>query len=374
MHAEEKMNREEKTAGNLRTSMPGFEEALTALAEHAGSADGETTWPAESWELVKASGALRWGIPAEYGGEGWTSSRLLEGYEQLAQACLTSCFILSQRDAACRRILGSSNRFACQELLPALARGERFTTVGLSHLTTSRQHLQPALTAQLHSDKIVLNGVMPWVTGASQADHIVTGATCDDGRQILLVLPRQLAGVEISPPLELMALAGSITAEIHCADVQLDRRWLLAGPKERVMAQGKGGTGGLETSCLALGLAGAALEYLREESASRPELPPSVDRFDHELQALRNEMHALAGGVSSADSSSNGPDPAIVLRGKANTLVLRATQTALTAAKGAGFLKNHPAQRWARQAMFFLVWSCPRPAAEATLAYLVSGE
>ena len=366
----------EKTAGCLPASMPTFGEALTALAEHAGSADGETVWPTESWELVKASGALRWGIPAEYGGEGWTSGQLLEGYEQLARACLTSCFILSQRDAACRRILGSGHRFACQELLPALARGERFATVGLSHLTTSRQHLQPALTAQLQADKFVLNGVMPWVTGAAHADHIVTGATCDDGRQILLVLPRQSAGVEISPPLELMALAGSITAEIHCANVQLDRHWLLAGPKERVMAQGKGGTGGLETSCLALGLAGAALEYLREESANRPELQPSINRFDHELQALRNEMYALAGGVplTDSDSSSNGPDPAMVLRGKANTLVLRATQTALTAAKGAGFLKQHPAQRWARQAMFFLVWSCPRPAAEATLAYLVSGE
>src|SRR5439155_13294185 len=68
------------------------------------------------------------------------------------------------------------------------------------------------------------------------------------------------------------------------------------------------------------------------------------------------------------------PDPAVILRGQANTLVLRATQTALTAAKGAGFLRQHPAQRWARQAMVFLVWSCPRPAAEATLAFLVNQE
>src|SRR5207248_11332550 len=35
------------------------------------------------------------------------------------------------------------------------------------------------------------------------------------------------------------------------------------------------------------------------------------------------------------------------------------------------FLRDHPAQRWARQALFFLVWSCPRPAAEATLDTLI---
>jgi alkylation response protein AidB-like acyl-CoA dehydrogenase len=231
---------------------------------------------------------------------------------------------------------------------------------------------------------MILNGVMPWVTGAAQADHFVTGAVCDDGRQVLLVLPRDSEGVQVGPPLELMALAGSITAEVHCQNVQVDRRWLLAGPAERVMTQGKGGTGGLETSCLALGLAGAALRYLQEESAARPDLRPSVERLQKEFSELRNEMYGLAEGrVSSAGRDSSGgrgsgradsPDPAIVLRGQANTLVLRATQIGLTAAKGAGFLKQHPAQRWARQAMFFLVWSCPRPAAEATLSYLVNQE
>jgi alkylation response protein AidB-like acyl-CoA dehydrogenase len=58
------------------------------------------------------------------------------------------------------------------------------------------------------------------------------------------------------------------------------------------------------------------------------------------------------------------------LRAQANALVLHVTQTALAAAKGSGFVRSHPAQRWARQALFFLVWSCPRPALEGTLAYL----
>ena len=62
--------------------------------------------------------------------------------------------------------------------------------------------------------------------------------------------------------------------------------------------------------------------------------------------------------------------PGATLRAKANALVLRATQAALTACKGVGFVHPHPAQRWARQALFFLVWSCPRPAAEATLDIL----
>ncbi|RMF36913.1 MAG: acyl-CoA dehydrogenase, partial [Planctomycetota bacterium] len=58
------------------------------------------------------------------------------------------------------------------------------------------------------------------------------------------------------------------------------------------------------------------------------------------------------------------------LRQRANSLVLRSTQAALTAAKGAGFVATHPTGRWAREALFFLVWSCPQPVAAANLCEL----
>jgi alkylation response protein AidB-like acyl-CoA dehydrogenase len=343
------------------------DEFLTGLKEWANSADRQPMWPVESWELLRRAGVLEWCIPQAHGGQEWTNADLLDGYQKLAGACLTTCFILSQREAACRRIRDHGSPALCRDLLPGLARGDRFATVGLSHLTTSRQHLQPALTAVMHEDHFLLSGVMPWVTGASQADHIVTGAVLQDGRQVMLVLPGDRKGVTVGPPLDLMALAGSITAEIHCENVMVERRWLLAGPSERVMAAGKGGTGGLETSCLALGLAGAAGDFLSHEALVRPELKANADRLGQARQILVTDLRQLA-------QEGGKPEAALALRARANALVLRATQAALTASKGAGFLRDHPAQRWARQALFFLVWSCPRPAAEATLAFLMPEE
>src|SRR4029077_1290638 len=113
--------------------------------------------------------------------EGSSPIELPDHYKALARACLTTCFILSQRDAACRRIREHGAEGLCRELLPLLADGSRFATVGLSHLTTSRQHVQPVLVADDRGDHFVLNGLMPWVTGASRADFIVTGATLEDG-------------------------------------------------------------------------------------------------------------------------------------------------------------------------------------------------
>jgi alkylation response protein AidB-like acyl-CoA dehydrogenase len=336
---------------------------LDLLAGHSESADAEPRWPAESWEALRRGGALGWLIPTEFGGAGLPYPELLEGYEALAGACLTTCLILSQREGAIRRIRDSGNQSLCRELLPALARGERFTTVGLSQLTTSRQHGQPSLQARLTPEALVLNGTIPWVTGAARANFFVIGAVLEDGQQVLAVLPSDLPQVTISPPLDLMALQGSITAEIHCEHATLDRRWLLAGPAAKVLAAGRGGAGGLETSCLAAGLAGTAVAFLRREARNRLDLQNPADRLEKALQRVRAEMYRLAGAGSS-------PVEAATLRTHANKLVLRATQAALTAAKGTGFVRTHPAQRWARQALFFLVWSCPGPVARATLATL----
>jgi alkylation response protein AidB-like acyl-CoA dehydrogenase len=346
-------------------SLPSIslDEALAVLRDHAAAADDETTWPTASWAALGQAGVTGWIIPRDHGGAGRDPEALLEGYGQLAGACLTTCFLLSQRDAACRRLRDSGRDDLCRELLPPLARGERFATVGLSQLTTSRQHGRPALSARLVGNTLVLEGVMPWVTGAARADFFVTGAALDDGRQVLAVVPRTADGLRIEAPLDLAALRGSLTAEVRCEAVAVDRRWLLAGPAERVMAAGRS-AGSLETSALALGLAEAAVRTLEAEAARREDWRAAAAECAAGWQALHETLLHLARTGATADDAAG-------LRARANAFVLRATQYALAAAKGTGFVRTHPVQRWARQALFFLVWSCPRPALEATLAYLL---
>lgn len=341
---------------------PELDASLAALATLADGADKDPVWPATSWEALGRAGALAWAVPVECGGLGLNTADLQEAYQCVAGSCLTSCFILSQRDAAIRRVRDLGSDALRRELLRPLACGGHFATVGLSQLTTSRQHGAPALAARLTATELILNGVIPWVTGAAEAQHLVIGATLDDGRQVLTVVPSDIPGLRVGPPLALAALTGSLTAEVHCDQVRLDRRWLLAGPAERVLA-GRG-AGGLETSSLALGLAGTAIASVAREAVDRPALSRIAERLKHTRTALHQELRRLA-------QDGGTPAEAAALRARANTLVLRATQAALTASKGTGFVRPHPAQRWARQALFFLVWSCPQPALEGTLDALV---
>ncbi len=335
---------------------------LDQLAANGEEADRQLAWPESSWRLLCKAGVPGWTIPKEYGGSDLDPIPETEGRETLASACLTTTFILSQCEAAIARILTGESPLLKERLLPAVAQGKSFLTVGISHLTTSRQHLGPSLRARpVGSDAFLLDGEAPWVTGADHTDAIVVGATLPDMLQALFVLPMDRPGVSITEPLDLSALRGSRTSLVQCRDVRLERDWLLVGPAPNVLGRA---AGGLDTSCLALGLARSAVAYLERESAQRPELAVLAERFEKARIAARRKLHALA-------TSPGTMEQVHALRAEATELVLQATATALAAAKGAGFVSPHPAQRWARQALFFLVWSIPRPAVTALLENLV---
>jgi alkylation response protein AidB-like acyl-CoA dehydrogenase len=204
------------------------------------------------------------------------------------------------------------------------------------------------------------------VTGALYADIAVIGATLGDGQQILVTIPSGIDDVVIPPPHRMAALNSSFTGEIRCDHLRLGREWLVAGPAENLMASGGAKTGGLQTSTLAVGLTQAALTYLEAESQKRKDLKKPTAELRREQESLAADLMSIAGGKQVCTNEA--------LRAKANSLVLRATQAALAAAKGAGYVMGHPAGRMAREALFFLVWSCPQPVMQANLCELAGLE
>lgn len=328
---------------------------------------GLEDWPAESLRACGRAGVFRWFLPEAHGGLGWSERDQTVGYLRLAEADLTTTFVITQYMGAIRRIAASDNRQVAERWLQPLVRGERFATVGISHLTTSRQHLhQPALSATQTEQGFVLSGMAPWVTGAPHADLFVTGATLDDGRQILVAVPSDTSGVEAGPGVELVALSSSCTDRVTFDQVLVSRSMLLGGPIENVLQSGVGArTGGLQTSTLAVGLSRAAVGFLGDEASRREDLREPTAELRREVESLEATLLEASEGDGGCDASD--------IRATANRLVLRTTQAALTAAKGAGFVSGHPVGRWCREALFFLVWSCPQPVTHAHFCELAFG-
>jgi alkylation response protein AidB-like acyl-CoA dehydrogenase len=342
-------------------------ELCTRLAALDGTCDESGEWPEPLWSLLVEFGAPLWSVPMDLGPEPCERTVLLQRYARIAEGSLTAAFILSQHEAGVRRLLAAADREAAQAWLAKIASGQAFATVGIAQLTTSRRHGTEALTAWEVEGGYRLNGIMPWVTAAIRADVIVGGAVTDDGRQVLLAVPTDRPGLSVRPPFPLAALQASCTSEVDCAGVHLLDSDVLAGPSDDVLAAQAGpgsstgaGTGGLETSALAIGQARAALVALANEFSRRADLGEPLDALNAAWRDVRDSL------LSAALAAPDAPTPGQV-RAQANALVLRITQAYLAARKGSGFLRTEPAQRWARQALFFLVWSCPGPVAQATI-------
>jgi alkylation response protein AidB-like acyl-CoA dehydrogenase len=275
---------------------------------------------------------------------------------------LTATFILSQHDAAVRRLASAADRPTAKRWLEKIAAGTAFATVGISQLTTSRRLGTQALIAEeTEPGTYRLRGAMPWVTAAERADVFVTGALLANGKQLLIALPANRPGLTVRPSFQLAALQSSCTTEVVLEDVLVQEHDLLADPAADPFSQpGVVGTAGLETSALALGQARAALTSLVSLADERIDLAEPVAVL---CETWRQNWESLmACARDDLDAS-----PASQVRAEANTLVLRATQAYLAARKGSGFLRSEPAQRWARQALFFLVWSCPTPIVHAAI-------
>jgi alkylation response protein AidB-like acyl-CoA dehydrogenase len=348
---------------------PALAALCDELATLAADLDRTNAWPARQLELCGEAGVFEWFLEPQWGGQAWDELAIARGYLALSSACLTTTFIITQRSGACRRIATSDNDPLKDELLPALARGDAFATVGISHLTTSRRHLtEPVLQAERSGGGFILDGYSPWVTGAAHAEHVVIGATLMDGsrktgEELLVALPTDLKGVSIPPPAQLVGVTASHTGQVQLDRVEVDERWVLAGPVENVMSLGSGtGTGGHQTSTLALGLARAAIGFIEAEASRRGELEVPLEALRRECEDVTQELLAMVRGLPACSSEQ--------LRQRANSLVLRSTQSALAAAKGAGYIVGHPAGRWCREALFFLVWSCPQPVVSANLCEL----
>lgn len=337
-----------------------FDAALARIRSRATEHDLRAIWPADDLADLADAGALRWAVPADFGGEGREPLDVTLLQEKVAAASLATALVLSQRDTAIALIAASENEELKRDLLPRMASNKTFATIGIAQLTTSRQGREPAVRAAADGDGFVLDGTIPWSTGAGEADYIITGAALPDGRQILAAVPVQSPGVDPRPPMPLVAMRSSRTAAVDLENVRLTPWHLLAGPVENVLA-GRAKPVPLNQSYLATGHVRAALELIaaHDSEAAR-----------EAFASLAAQLEKVRSRVLEFEESAEEPQAGPELRAASAELALCAANAAVALFKGGALLENHPAQRLAREAMFLLVWSCPTPVIDQTVRAL----
>jgi butyryl-CoA dehydrogenase len=350
---------------NMPTISPvSFEEALEGVRARAQTHDISNNWPAEDLMQLYNAGAMKWAVPMEFGGEPLSPFELHLRYEKLATASVATALILTQRDAAVGLIEAAVDCESRAALLTQLAKNAIWATVGIAQLTTSRQGGKPALIGHKVEGGYLLDGTIPWCTGAGQSTFIVAGAEVDGAGQILLLLQPHQERITVDPPLPMVALNNTLTGSIRLREVFIEDSRVLRGPVQHVLS-GRRNSLTLGQTFTATGLTHAALALIAEHNSEPAR--KARDRFAAQLDEVRREIAWLCQPGREIEASAANAR----LRGACNNLALRVAHAAIALYKGAALLRDHPAQRLAREAMFLLVWSCPNPVIDCTVDLLM---
>ncbi len=356
------------TGPEMTDILARLEALLPELRQLDAQADAQPRFPHDLLERLATAGLWQWAIPQQLGGRPLADADLLAAYEAVARGSLTAALLITQRDGAVDLLIRGDNDTLRQKLLPAYARGERFTSIGISQLTTSLGS-RPKMTARRARGGFVLDGVMPWVSGACACDEIVTGAVLDDGRQILAVVPCDAPGVTIESPLKLLALEASCTSRVRCAGVEVGPELLVRGPAQRVLDR-RTPVKPLTVTAVGLGLARQIVDTLAPTLNDAPAaLAGPVRTLIAQLDALHERFYVAAAQAGQPEAPQAGP-----LRIAINALLTRLAVSLLSLSKGSGYVRGQPAERLLREAMFFHVWSAPDSIRAGTLAALLPAD
>ena len=335
--------------------------ALTRqLAGRAHDYERRAAWPQASLDAYAEIGGFGWGLPETFGGANMPTPDRLRGYIALARGDMSTALFVTQHEGAVDLVLTCANERLKAEWLPRFARGQALTTIGYSQLTTSRQGGRPAMRAERVENGFLLEGVMPWVTGAPHVDNVACGAALEDGTQLLTLLPLDAPGVETHPCEPLAALNSTATTEVTCNRVFAPATETIAGPVQRVLSE----RSALRLLLVSAAGAGLALGMGDEISARDPALGAKLQLRTRGLEA---DVLALADDPILEQTAIDE------LRIRMNNWLVRLAGLLMLAAKGTGYRQDATAQRLANEALFFCVWSASGTVRESTGAALLGG-
>ncbi|MDH5372821.1 MAG: acyl-CoA dehydrogenase family protein, partial [Acidimicrobiia bacterium] len=250
------------------------------------------------------------------------------------------------------------------------------------------------------ADEWILNGTKTWITNGGIADvHVVVASVDSELRsrgQASFVIPPNMPGLSQGSKFKKHGIRASHTAEVVLDDVRLPGRMLLGG-KERLeerLARAREGKSSRKQGAMstfeasrpmvgaqALGVARAAYEYALDYAKERVQFGRPIimnQAIAFKLADMRTEIDAARLLVWRAAWMARNGKPFNAGEGsmsklKAGEVAVRTTEEAIQILGGAGYVREHPVERWARDAKIFTIFEGTSEIQRLVVARSISG-
>ncbi len=344
--------------------------AIKEIAPRAAEIDRMEQYPWENVELLTKQGFMGMTVPEEYGGSGMTYLDTVLVIEEIAKACGVSARIVVEANmgavgAVMKYGSETQKKLAAGHVLsgdkPAICITEPGAGSAATEMTTR---------AERKGDRYILNGTKHWITGGGVSRfHLIFARVFENGEQQGIagfIALRGTDGLKVGTREPAMGLRGIPETQIICENLEVPHEMALIPPEglrrgfAGLMNAYNGQRVGAGT--VAMGIAAGAYELALEFSKQREQFGRPICEFQG-LQWMLADMHTqleasrLLLRKAAAGAGQGFPDMLEAAQAKifASETAIKVTNDALQIFGSAGYSRNLPLERMARDARMFTI-------------------
>ncbi len=331
------------------------------IAPLAARIDAEDWFPAELWPEMGALGLHGITVDEADGGLGLGYLEHVIAVEEVSRASASVGLSYGAHSNLC---VNQVRRWASDEqkakYLPKLISGEHVGSLAMSEAGAGSDVVSMKLRADAVQGGYVLNGTKFWITNAAYADTLVVYAKTGEGSRGItaFLIEKDMPGFSIGQKIDKMGMRGSPTAELVFDDCEV--------PEANIMGPLNGGVGVLMSGLdyervvlagIQIGIMQACLDTVIPYVRERKQFGKAIGTFQLiqakiadmyvALQSARAYTYAVAKSCDAGKTTRFDAAGAILL---ASENAVRVSLEAIQALGGAGYTKDWPVERYARDA------------------------
>ena len=360
----------ELTETQKQLQATAWEFAKKEIAPRAAEVDRTEQYPWENVKQLTKQGFMGMTVPQEYGGPGMTYLDVVLVIEEIAKVCGVSARIVVEANmgavgAVMKYGSETQKKLAAEHVLsgdkPAICITEPGAGSAASEMSTRADH---------KGDHYILNGTKHWITGGGVSKFHLIFARVFENEE-----PQGIAGfialsgtdgLKVGTREPAMGLRGIPETQIICEDLEVPGEMILIPPEglQRGFAGLMNAYNGQRVGAgtVALGIAAGAYELALEYSQQREQFGRPICEFQG-LQWMLADMHTQLEAArlllrKAACSGKKGfPDMLEAAQAKifASEMAIKVTNDALQIFGSAGYSRNLPLERMARDARMFTI-------------------
>lgn len=264
----------------------------------AATRDRERQLPWTEIELFTRSGLGSISVPRAYGGPQVSFATVAKVFAILSAADPAVGQIPQNHFGILNSLVGSASEAQKKVLFASVLHGARIGNGGPERGTKNTLEVKTRLTAD--GDQFLLNGRKFYSTGALFAHWVAVKAINDDGKQVLVFVPRGTPGLHIIDDWSGFGQRTTASGSVLLENVRISSEWVIENWKLALTPGIQGAVSQLIQAAIDAGIAREAIDetlrFVRERS--RPWIEANVERASDDLYViadigkLKLELHA----------------------------------------------------------------------------------